>query len=363
MNIKAEETVEVLSKSEIIATLDERGELEGLPFMPEMLAYCGKRFRVSKRAHKTCDFVTGTGIRRLEGTVHLEELRCSGSAHGGCEAECLLYWKEAWLRRVGDTADTKAPATAEISDSRRAQAGRCDEEQIYLACKTRGHDSDEPVYSCQATRLPVFTQPASGWDISIYVEDYKSGNVKSLSQMIPRFLYRGYDNLVNLGIGIGPILRWIYDRFQGLRGGIPYPARAGRIKTGSPTPTGSLNLQTGEWVRVKSYEEILRTLDTSSKNRGMAFSAEMVPFCGKTYRVKNRVTRIVDEKTGRMLNMKNPCIILNGVSCRGMYNRSMLFCPRATYSYWREIWLERVDTPQTERDVTIKIALAREESA
>ena len=37
---------------------------------------------------------------RMRNAVHLEGLRCDGQAHGGCQAGCLLYWKEAWLRRV-----------------------------------------------------------------------------------------------------------------------------------------------------------------------------------------------------------------------------------------------------------------------
>ena len=32
--------------------------------------------------------------------VHLDETRCDGQGHGGCQAGCLLFWKEAWLKRV-----------------------------------------------------------------------------------------------------------------------------------------------------------------------------------------------------------------------------------------------------------------------
>ena len=94
------ERIVVRSEAEILATLDADGRVDGLPFMPEMLAYCGQTFRVFKRADKTCDTVGSTAMRRLHDTVHLEMLRCDGSAHGGCQAECLLYWKEAWLARV-----------------------------------------------------------------------------------------------------------------------------------------------------------------------------------------------------------------------------------------------------------------------
>ena len=70
------------SFGEIAATLDDRGELDNLPFMPEMLVYCGRRFEVWKRAHKTCDEAAGGAIRKLKNAVHLKDVRCSGEAHG-----------------------------------------------------------------------------------------------------------------------------------------------------------------------------------------------------------------------------------------------------------------------------------------
>ena len=68
----------------------------------------------------------------------------------------------------------------------------------------------------------------------------------------------------------------------------------------------------------------------------------MVPYCGRTYRVEDRVERIIDEQTGKMLRFSNDCIRLEGVVCQGHWSRSRLFCPRAITSYWRELWLERV---------------------
>jgi hypothetical protein len=102
------------------------------------------------------------------------------------------------------------------------------------------------------------------------------------------------------------------------------------------------NLRPGEMVRVKKYEAILETVDHYCRNRGMSFSAEMAPYCGGTDRVRSRVSQIIDEKTGKMLRLKNDCVILDGVVCQARYNKGMIFCPRATFPYWREIWLERV---------------------
>jgi hypothetical protein len=91
---------------EIQNTLDADGRLDELPFTPEMLPYCGRKMRVGKRVHKTCDLAIGIGARKMENTVHLENSRCDGSAHDGCETACLIFWKEAWLKRADDDCAT-----------------------------------------------------------------------------------------------------------------------------------------------------------------------------------------------------------------------------------------------------------------
>ena len=61
IGLKAGEWVQVRSKEEILATLDANGRLDEMPFMPEMLKYCGARMMVGKRSHKTCDPALGIG--------------------------------------------------------------------------------------------------------------------------------------------------------------------------------------------------------------------------------------------------------------------------------------------------------------
>ena len=98
LNLRPGEIVEVRNESEILAMLDENGTLEGLPFIPEMRKFCRKRFKVLKRVKKI--IVEGVGIRRMLNTVILEGVTCDGEAHGGCKRTCLLFWKEAWLKRA-----------------------------------------------------------------------------------------------------------------------------------------------------------------------------------------------------------------------------------------------------------------------
>src|SRR5262245_54966201 len=96
--LRAGDWVEVRNAEEILSTLDDSGCLDALPFMPEMLQYCGQRFRVYKSAHKTCDTIQRPVNRRMGDAVHLDGLRCDGSAHGGCQSACLLFWKNVWLK-------------------------------------------------------------------------------------------------------------------------------------------------------------------------------------------------------------------------------------------------------------------------
>ena len=91
------ECVRVRSEEEILATLDDRGTLDALPFMPEMRSYCGGRYRVKARADRT--FAERAGLRWMQNAVHLDGGRCDGSAHDGCGRGCLMFWKEAWLER------------------------------------------------------------------------------------------------------------------------------------------------------------------------------------------------------------------------------------------------------------------------
>jgi hypothetical protein len=331
--LRAGDWVEVRSKEEILKTLNERGHLESMPFMPEMLRFCGKRFQVSKRAHKTCDPVNGMKARGMKNAVHLLGLRCDGSAHDGCQAGCLIYWKDAWLKQPGESDRVKTHE-ALSSDA------RCNEEHLFANTKIQPEPADGVTYLCQATKVWDATYPLRPWDIRHYIEDFTSGNTK-VSQMAGAFIFTLYHGLAEAGLGFGSVMRWLYDQVQKIRGGPPYPLRPGRVRKGEKTPTAKLDLQPGEMVRVKSYPEILETLDDEWKNRGLYFDAEMVPFCNGTFRVVRRVAKIIHEKTGKMLLFKNPAVILEGVECQARYAKFRKFCPRAYYQYCREVWLER----------------------
>ena len=128
-----------------------------------------------------------------------------------------------------------------------------------------------------------------------------------------------------------------------LIGGHIYPfIDANLLLEDAATPAIHLELQPGEYVRIKKLHEILSTLNTNYRNRGLYFDREMIRYCGKEARVLKRVKKIIDEATGEIIEISNDCIILEGVVCCGDLSSNRLLCPRSIYPYWREIWLERV---------------------
>jgi len=314
LNLRAGEWVEVRSAEEIFATLDEKGALDALPFMPEMLKYCGKRFSVFKRAHKTCDTIEKTGLRRMKNTVHLEGLRCDGEQHGGCQALCLMFWKEAWLKRV------QAGKEEEAASRSAAETAGPIFENLMRTTRTpcEGEMAGQERYVCQVTELLKASSPLSWWDPRQFVSDLWSRNVG-----LTRFL-RG-------------VLIYTFNVIQHYRQGSTYPFNYAGQQTGK-TPSEKIGIQAGEVVQIKSRDEILETLNKNYKNRGLWFDVEMVKFCGGKYPVIRRVEKIINEKTGQMMPIPGDCLMLDGVVCEADYH---LFCPRSIYPYWREIWVKR----------------------
>src|SRR4051812_9519262 len=258
--LKANEWVVVRSKQEILATLDKNGQLDKMPFMPEMLQFAGQKVQVSARAHKTCDPINGLESRALPDTVHVGDLRCDGSAHGDCQAGCLFFFKDAWLRRADD------PNPEPV----RASGAGCTEEDLQrgTVLPETANDKEGVTYVCQATQVNAASTSLPWYRISQYAEDLFSGNT-TVVRMINAWSFWVWHNIAGAGLGVGSAMRFLYDRWQNVIGGSPYPWRTGKIATGKPTPALQLDIKEGEYVRTKSYREILETLDGEWKNRGL----------------------------------------------------------------------------------------------
>jgi hypothetical protein len=306
--LRTNDWVIVKSPLEIAATLDQEGALDGLPFMPEMLEFCGKRFRVLRRAEKTCVELPGGryDIREFinNDVVLLSGLRCVGSAHDGCQRACLLFWKTAWLESADDRQSLAAPAEEELATLRGRLKSKVSADQ----------------YFCQSSQLSAATVSRQLGRMEILIKcwrDIRSGAV-GIGEM--------------LGLIFVPLYRKTRDSLFGR------PRLLGSLLK---TPVGELNLQPGEIVEIRNLEEMRQTLDSSGRNRGLVCDIELKKFCGKRYRVLSRLDRMISEPTGRMRKVEGT-VILDGNTC--MCARALGGCPRQEYCYWREVWLRRVES-------------------
>ncbi len=298
MNLRPGEIVEVLHEREILATLDEEGTVEKLPFMRTMRAYCGKSFRVLRRADKM--IVEGFGVRCMRNTVILDKVRCDGDAQEGCQRACMILWKEMWLKRAGTAA----------------RANKVAREASGLGKSDAKRESHHSVLVCQSSGLMDASFHIPGWDVRRFMWNITSG------------VYRPSESVGALFFSLSSIANNFLNR--------PGQRLFGVLRR---TPEVSLNLKPGEVVRIKCKEAILRTLDQKGRNRGLEFTAEMEKYCGQTFRVLKRVNRMLSEATGKMRQIHNT-VLLEHVVCDGKAHGG---CPRNCYCLLREIWLERVE--------------------
>jgi len=302
--LRTGDIVQVRSASEIAATLGADGTLDHLPFMPEMLDYCGRRFKVLRRAEKSCVELAPTKYQFREfhhnDVVILDTLRCSGAAHDGCGRGCILFWKSVWLRKVDSL---QAPITIDESAQERPAS----------LLKTK---VDTNRYFCQSTELAKSTHEMSrGRKLMKCVYEVQSGS-RGLLEMVWQ------------------VVRALWNKpFYERR----WPSLVGPL---TRTPVGNLQLQPGETVRIKPVKEILQTLDRNGLNRGLRCDLAMCSYEGRTYRVRNRLDRMIVEGTGQMREVQGT-VILEHLECHCL--TAMGGCPRQDFQYWREVWLERTE--------------------
>jgi len=296
------DTVQIKSPDEILATLDADGTLDKLPFMPEMIPFCGKRFRVSLRAVKTCWYGHGSGMRKFpaEDVVLLDGLRCSGEDHDGCQKACNIFWREAWLQKVDDS-NTRSPSG---------------DRSVPLRARLKTLTAPNK-YFCQSSEILQATVELSPAErISKCIDEVRSHN-SGIFEVMRR-------------IGV-----WLFWKTRRALFG-PFARGSGKS-----TPAQSLNLQPGDCVEVKSLDAIRETLDDRAHNRGLFFTPSMSHLCGQRRKVERRIEKIIVDGTGEMRKLRNT-VFLDGELCECS---CVAFggCPRGEFSYWREIWLRRTN--------------------
>jgi hypothetical protein len=291
------DVVEIRSIDEIGKTLDGDRCLDRLPFMPEMARFCGQRAWVFRCVDKIYDYGRSKTLRRLEDAVLLGGLRCDGTSHGGCQASCYLLWKRTWLKPVAEAGIARGRTGHPAPAAWRESAPIADQ------------------YSCQYTQLAAASTPMATWDVRQDLRPLASGNV-TLSAFLVAMLTR------------------LFNAVQQARGGVEYPSLMPGPQSALPSP--ERDLAPGDRVRVRPMEDIAITLDQGGRHRGLWFDRDMVKHCGRRYSVLRRVDRIIDDATGRMLELKRPSLVLAGAEASGEFLR---FCAQHEYPFWRQEWL------------------------
>jgi hypothetical protein len=242
---------------------------------------------------------------RNNDVVILQGVRCSGRSHDGCERGCAIFWKEAWLEKVKD-ANEDCAAHSEPPPT-----------PSELLCSNLRTRTEAGTYYCQSTEfLRATLHLSAAQRVRKCFNSVAAGNLSAFA-MAKRVLW------------------WLWWKIR--------HKLVGEHAKGTQcnTPTASLNLQPGELVEVKSLKEIVATLNSDGRNRGLHFSGDQRRFCGGRYRVRSRADKFIAEGVGAMKHFRNT-VILEDVLCDSSYY-AFGGCCRKDLLYWREIWLRRLE--------------------
>jgi hypothetical protein len=170
------------------------------------------------------------------------------------------------------------------------------------------------------TRLWEASEPMSRWDIRQDLRPLVLGNVGFVAWAIA-------------------LLTRLFNAAQSLRGGAGFPAMP---PSDAAAPPPVIPILDGHRVIVRGREEIARTLK-NSRTKGLWFDRDMMRFSGRQALLRKHVDRLIHEASGRMVIMKTPCVMLDGIVATGEFLR---LCPQHEYIFWREAWLQ----PSTQDD-------------
>jgi len=136
--LKSGDWVRIRSAFEIAGTLDSVGRTDGLSFMPEMAAYCGKAFRIGRSGTTVCII------------------------HGDCQMACQFLWKSVWLESTNPPESVDA-----ASDALNAADGATTPSELADRLSKFVKLSPE-IYRCQATQLAQIAVPTPVHNLKQY---------------------------------------------------------------------------------------------------------------------------------------------------------------------------------------------------
>jgi hypothetical protein len=101
-----------------------------------------------------------------------------------------------------------------------------------------------------------------------------------------------------------------------------------------------LNLKKGDRAKIRSRNQIEKTLDHNNQFQGCGFMESMWQYCEGTYTVLKRVEVVLDPWKNK-LRRCHDTVALDGLFCHGDPIVAPE-CDRTCIFYWKEAWLEKM---------------------
>jgi len=97
----------------------------------------------------------------------------------------------------------------------------------------------------------------------------------------------------------------------------------------------------GDVIRIRSKENISKSLDYINKLEGCLFMEQMWKYCDSKFIVIKVVNNFFDEHKYKMFKTHSPLYILDGLICNGVVDTFDHRCDHSCYFLWHEKWLEK----------------------
>ena len=328
--LRVGDRVRVKSIEEILSTLDSDGKVEGLPFMPEMVAFAGRTLPVDAVTHRTCGTVkiceTSGTTRHMEGAVHLRGVRCDGSCTRGLSG------------RLPDLLEAAVAGGGFPGEHRRRPSWR--RRRLPTTCRPRwppppgatGTTTDDPVYSCQG---PAMLRATS---VRLATPTRALGRRRPLGQ-------RGRAHTALASFAVLAFNRWQGAGANGCQrrcgfaagGSWPWYVPSGERRRYPP-----LDLQPGELVEVRSRDRDRGHPRRQRRPSWPSLRCRDAPLLREAH---GSLPGSTASSTRRPAGCSGSATASSSRTS-GVRARSGRVCRRKIYTYWREAWLRRVGPPQ-----------------
>lgn len=114
------------------------------------------------------------------------------------------------------------------------------------------------------------------------------------------------------------------------------------VEASNEAPPG---LEPGDWVEVRSGDEILQSLGSRRMHRGLSFGGDMYEKCGRRMRACGKGDRLIEEGASRLRPVQD-AVILDTSVCDRYFG-----CARGMPFLWREAWLKRAAPGPSSNDL------------